>query len=45
MSKISLEDLAFEGPELSDAELGEVAGGRMVVSWYLKGKPAEWVNK
>ncbi|WP_083502483.1 putative ATP-grasp target RiPP [Sphaerimonospora mesophila] len=42
MSKISIEDIPFEGAELTEAELGEVNGGRATVSWYLKGKPAEW---
>ncbi len=43
-SKISLEDLPFEGAELSEAELGEVNGGRWSVSWRIGGKPAEWEN-
>ncbi|MEV8635148.1 putative ATP-grasp target RiPP [Streptosporangium sp. NPDC051023] len=41
-SKISLEDLPFEGAELSEAELGEISGGRWHVTWYTKGRPAEW---
>ncbi|MCW2882469.1 MAG: hypothetical protein JWQ95_6569 [Sphaerisporangium sp.] len=44
MSKITLENLAFEGPELTDAELGDIAGGQMHVSWYIGGRPAEWVG-
>ncbi|MFF5205575.1 putative ATP-grasp target RiPP [Streptosporangium sp. NPDC000396] len=44
MSKISIDDLPFEGAELSEAELGEVSGGRWSVSWYIKGRPAEWEN-
>ncbi|WP_171074962.1 hypothetical protein [Nonomuraea basaltis] len=42
MSKISLNDLAVDGAELTDAQLGDVAGGRMTVSWYIKGQAAEW---
>ncbi|GAA3203200.1 hypothetical protein [Nonomuraea helvata] len=42
MPKISLNDLAVDGAELTDAELGDVTGGRMSVSWYVGGKPAEW---
>lgn len=41
-NRIGLEDLALEGAELSEAELGEVSGGRWHVTWYIKGKPAEW---
>ncbi|MGI5284572.1 putative ATP-grasp target RiPP [Nonomuraea polychroma] len=44
MSKISLNDLAIDGAELTEAELGDVAGGRWVESWKIGGKPAEWVN-
>ncbi|GIH76628.1 putative ATP-grasp target RiPP [Planobispora longispora] len=43
MSKFSIDDIPFEGAELTEAELGEVAGGRMSVSWKIGGKPAEWV--
>ncbi|WP_326642446.1 putative ATP-grasp target RiPP [Streptosporangium sp. NBC_01755] len=43
MSKISIDDIPFEGAELSEAELGEVAGGRMTVSWRnSKGQASEW---
>ncbi|MEV7011043.1 putative ATP-grasp target RiPP [Streptosporangium sp. NPDC051022] len=42
MSKINIDDIPFEGAELSDAELGEVSGGRMHVSWMIGGRPAEW---
>lgn len=42
MSKISLNDLAIDGAELTDAQLGDVAGGAMVESWRINGKPAEW---
>jgi putative ATP-grasp target RiPP len=41
MSKISLNDLAIDGAELTDAQLGDVAGG-MTVTWYIGGRPAEW---
>ncbi|WP_372455608.1 putative ATP-grasp target RiPP [Sphaerisporangium fuscum] len=41
---MSLDDLAFDGAELTEAELGEVAGGRWSVSWTTGGKPSEWVN-
>jgi putative ATP-grasp target RiPP len=42
MSKISLNDLAIDGAELTDAQLGDVAGGGSEVSWRINGKPAEW---
>ncbi|WP_433349732.1 putative ATP-grasp target RiPP [Microtetraspora malaysiensis] len=45
MSKIKLDDLAFDGAELSEGDLGLVGGGRMPemkVTWYIGGKPAEW---
>jgi putative ATP-grasp target RiPP len=41
MSKISLNDLAIDGAELTDAQLGDVAGGSKV-TWYINGRPAEW---
>ncbi|MGI5491831.1 putative ATP-grasp target RiPP [Microtetraspora malaysiensis] len=45
MSKIKLDDLALDGAELSEGDLGLVGGGRMPemkVTWYIGGKPAEW---
>ncbi|WP_171074238.1 hypothetical protein [Nonomuraea basaltis] len=42
MSKISLNDLAIDGAELTDAELGDVAGGRLTVCWTTGGKATEW---
>ncbi|MEU0521197.1 putative ATP-grasp target RiPP [Streptosporangium sp. NPDC006007] len=43
MSKINIDDIPFEGAELSEAELGEVSGGRMSVSWRnSKGQACEW---
>ncbi|GAA3442877.1 putative ATP-grasp target RiPP [Planomonospora venezuelensis] len=43
MTKINIDDIPFEGAELTDAELGEVSGGRQSVSWRIGGRPAEWV--
>ncbi|MER5624915.1 hypothetical protein ABT061_28165 [Streptosporangium sp. NPDC002544] len=38
MSRINIDDIPFEG-----AELDEVAGGRMTVSWRnSKGQVGEW---
>ncbi|MET8049395.1 putative ATP-grasp target RiPP [Streptosporangium sp. NPDC005286] len=34
MSKITIDDLPFEGAELAEAQLGEVAGGQ-VGRWVL----------
>ncbi|MEV0200028.1 putative ATP-grasp target RiPP [Nonomuraea sp. NPDC050691] len=46
MSKITIDDLPFEGAELTDAELGEVAGGAkpqwQVSAWTLDDVPYEW---
>ncbi|MER6173107.1 putative ATP-grasp target RiPP [Streptosporangium sp. NPDC001681] len=43
MSKITIDDLPFEGAELGEAELGEVSGGRpWSVSAWKKGLPCEW---
>ncbi|MCK2219352.1 putative ATP-grasp target RiPP [Actinomadura sp. ATCC 31491] len=46
MSKIKIDDLSFEGAELSQAELGEVAGGRrkewVASAWTLDDVPYEW---
>ncbi|MEV4113715.1 putative ATP-grasp target RiPP [Nonomuraea sp. NPDC049695] len=44
MSKITIDDLPFGGKELTDAELGEVAGGRRweASAWTLDDVPYEW---
>ncbi|MEU8244937.1 putative ATP-grasp target RiPP [Nonomuraea sp. NPDC048916] len=46
MSKITIDDLPFEGAELTDAELGEVAGSRrkewVASAWTLDDVPYEW---
>ncbi|MER5621330.1 putative ATP-grasp target RiPP [Streptosporangium sp. NPDC002544] len=47
MSKITIDDLPFEGAELTEAQLGEVAGGRG--GWALTYDGAgpcrrEWVD-
>ncbi|MER5621331.1 putative ATP-grasp target RiPP [Streptosporangium sp. NPDC002544] len=42
MSKITIDDLPFEGAELTEAQLGEVAGGRWSVSAWKKDLPCEW---
>mgnify|MGYP006964479161 CR=1 FL=1 len=43
MQKIKIEELAFDGPELTEAELGQVNGSRYSVCWYQGGRPVEWV--
>ncbi|MFC0860735.1 putative ATP-grasp target RiPP [Sphaerimonospora cavernae] len=53
MKKIGIDDLPFAGAELTEAELGDVSGGRppaddggmgpgWKVTWYRNGRPAEW---
>jgi putative ATP-grasp target RiPP len=42
MSKISLDNLAVDGAELSEAELGQIAGGKWMATWSKDGKPTEW---
>ncbi|GAA0836566.1 putative ATP-grasp target RiPP [Streptosporangium amethystogenes subsp. fukuiense] len=43
MSKITIDDLPFEGAELTEAELGEVDGGqKWSVSAWKKNLPCEW---
>lgn len=43
VQKIKIEELAFDGPELTEAELGQVNGSRYSVCWYQGGRPVEWV--
>ena len=46
MSKITIDDLPFAGAELTDAELGDVAGSRkkewQASAWTLDDVPYEW---
>ncbi|MGW0589332.1 putative ATP-grasp target RiPP [Streptosporangium sp. NPDC002607] len=46
MSKIKIDDLPFEGAELTEAQLGQVAGGLSMEIWqitgYKNGKACEW---
>ncbi|MEU9890645.1 putative ATP-grasp target RiPP [Sphaerisporangium sp. NPDC051011] len=48
MSKITIDDLPFEGAELGDAELVQVAGGARpekhweASAWTLNDVPYEW---
>ncbi|MFB4276397.1 MULTISPECIES: putative ATP-grasp target RiPP [unclassified Nonomuraea] len=46
MSKILIDDLPFEGAELTDAELGAVSGSArkewQASAWTLNDVPYEW---